>query len=86
MNSLLWRAVDTVDGQNPAPRWNHGKPLFVGIYRGIIIPGFLGGAGFPQYHWELGQWSVYQSASFIGAWHSSPPTFSAGTPFPAFGC
>ena len=30
----------------PAPLWNHGKPLFGGIYRGNIIPGFLGGAGF----------------------------------------
>ena len=29
------------DGQNPAPNSNHGKPLFVGIYKGIIIPWFL---------------------------------------------
>ena len=35
-----------MDGQNPAPLGSHGKPLFVGIYRGL-----LGGAGFrpPQY-------------------------------------
>ena len=31
----------TVDGRNPAPLGNHEKPLFVGIYRGIIIPWFL---------------------------------------------
>ena len=33
----------TVDGQNPAP---HGKPLFVGIYKGIIISCFFCCAGF----------------------------------------
>ena len=46
-----------MDGQSPAPvgrfipqmdeilhhLGNHGKPLSVGIYRGIIIPGFLSG-------------------------------------------
>ena len=31
----------TVDGRNPAPLGNHGKPLFVGVYRGSIIKGFL---------------------------------------------
>ena len=31
----------TVDGRNPAPLSNHWKPVFVGIYRGIIIPGLL---------------------------------------------
>ena len=30
-----------MDGRNPAPLGNHGKPLFVGIYREIMIPGFL---------------------------------------------
>ena len=35
------RLTHTVDGRNPAPRGNHGKPLFIGIYRGFIIPGFL---------------------------------------------
>ena len=37
-----------MDGRNPfAPLGNHGKPLFVGIYRGIeSFQGFLGGAGF----------------------------------------
>ena len=35
----------TVDGRNPAPLGNHGKPLFVGIYMGIdSFQGFLGGA------------------------------------------
>ena len=34
-------ARNTVDGQNPAPLGNHGKPFFVGIHRGIIILGFL---------------------------------------------
>ena len=33
--------VATVDGGSPAPLGNHGKLLFVGIYRGIIILGFL---------------------------------------------
>ena len=28
-------ASNTVDGRNPAPDWNHGKPLFVGIYMGL---------------------------------------------------
>ena len=31
----------TVDERNPAPLGNHEKPLFVGIYRGIMIPWFL---------------------------------------------
>ena len=31
----------TVDGRNPAPLRHHGKYLFVGIYRGIMVPGFL---------------------------------------------
>ena len=31
----------TVDGRNPAPLGNHGKPLLIGIFRGFIIPGFL---------------------------------------------
>ena len=35
-------AGNTVDGRNPAPLGNHGKPLLVGICRGIIIPGLLG--------------------------------------------
>ena len=36
-----------MDGRNPAPLGNHGKPLFAGIYRGINIPGFFfGGVGF----------------------------------------
>ena len=40
-------AKTAVDGRIPAPFKSHGKPLFVGIYRGILIPGgFLGGAGF----------------------------------------
>ena len=33
--------TNTVDGRNPAPLGNHGKPLFVGIYKKIIIPRFL---------------------------------------------
>ena len=37
----LQASFHTVDGRNPAPLGNHGKPLFVGIYRGMIIPGFL---------------------------------------------
>ena len=36
----------TVDGQNPALLGNHGKPLFVGIHRGIISLGIFVGAGF----------------------------------------
>ena len=32
-----------VDGRNPTPLWSHRKPLFVGIYRGIIIPGSRNG-------------------------------------------
>ena len=31
----------TVDGQNPGPLGNHEKPLFVGIYKGLMIPGLL---------------------------------------------
>ena len=31
----------TVGGQNPAPLGTLGKPLFVGIHRRIIMPGFL---------------------------------------------
>ena len=27
-----------MDGRNPAPLWNHGKPLLFGIYREFIIP------------------------------------------------
>ena len=41
---LVWYGIGmghTVDGRNPAQLGNHGKSLFVGIYRGIIIPGFL---------------------------------------------
>ena len=30
-----------MDGRNPAPLGNHGKPLFVGICRGIILPGSI---------------------------------------------
>ena len=29
---------------------NHEKPLLVGIYRGIIIPGFLGGGKISSSH------------------------------------
>ena len=39
----------TVDGRNPlrTTLGNYGKPLFVGIYRGIeSFQGFLRGAGF----------------------------------------
>ena len=38
-------SIHTVDGQHPAPVGNHGKPLFVGIYRGIETHslGFLNG-------------------------------------------
>ena len=36
-----WYLFDTVDGRNPAPLENPGKPLFVGIYMGILIPGLL---------------------------------------------
>ena len=33
---------NTVDGRNRAPpKSNHETPLFVGIYRGVNIPGFL---------------------------------------------
>ena len=41
--ALLWtnQSCPTVDGQNPAPLGNHGKPLFVGIYRRIIPLGPL---------------------------------------------
>ena len=35
--SLLW-----MDEIHFAPLANHGNPLFIGIYRGIIIPGLLG--------------------------------------------
>ena len=35
-------AFPTVDRRNPAPLGNHGEQLFVGIYRRIIILGFLG--------------------------------------------
>ena len=35
------RRNPTVDGQNPAPLGNRGTQVSVGIYRGIIIPGFL---------------------------------------------
>ena len=38
--------VRIVDGRNPAPLGNHGKPLLVGIYRESSFRGFLGGAGF----------------------------------------
>ena len=32
----------TVDRRNTAPNGSHGKPMFVGSYRGIIIRGLLG--------------------------------------------
>ena len=32
---------ETVDELHPALHSNHDDPLFVGIYKGIIIPGFL---------------------------------------------
>ena len=36
---------NTLDEQKPAPLGNHGKPLLVGIYRGIIRnQAFVGGA------------------------------------------
>ena len=35
------KIYDTVDGRNPAPPSDYGKPLFIGKNRGIIIPGFL---------------------------------------------
>ena len=38
---MLSRPSATVDGRNPATKLNHTKPFFVGIYRGIVIPGFL---------------------------------------------
>ena len=31
-----------MDEINFAPLGSRGRPLFIGIYRGIIIPGFLG--------------------------------------------
>ena len=31
----------TMDGRNPEPLEKCGKPLFVGMYRRILIPGFL---------------------------------------------
>ena len=37
----LLSGVVTVDGRNPAPLGNHGKPSLVHIYRGIIAPGCL---------------------------------------------
>ena len=37
---MILIAFDTADGRNPHHIRNHGKPLFIGIYRGII-PGFL---------------------------------------------
>ena len=32
------RVFPTVDGHNPAPLGNHGKPFFIGIYRGGFRP------------------------------------------------
>ena len=37
----FFASLNTVDGRDFAPLGNHGKPFFIGIYRGIIIPGFL---------------------------------------------
>ena len=37
----ILKHIHTVDGRHPAPLGNRGKPWFVGIYRGIIIPEFL---------------------------------------------
>ena len=34
--------VPTVDGRNPAPLRNHGKPIVCWYLQGIIIPGFPG--------------------------------------------
>ena len=31
-----------MDERNPAPLGNHEKPLLISMYRGFIIPGFLG--------------------------------------------
>ena len=41
INVVVVKSLHTVDARNPAPFGNHGKPVFVGIYQGIIIPGFL---------------------------------------------
>ena len=37
---LVLFLVGPVGGQTPAPRCNHGKPLLVGIFWGISVPGF----------------------------------------------
>ena len=46
----LRRGAHTVDGRNPAPLGNHGKPLFMGIYRTFIILGFLRWCRIPSIH------------------------------------
>ena len=43
-----------MDGRNPAPLRIHGKPLFIGIYRGFIIPGFLRWCRISSIHSMLG--------------------------------
>ena len=42
--SPLFRHAYTLDGRIFAPLGNFGKPLLVAMHRGIIIPGFSGGA------------------------------------------
>ena len=46
-----WSNIPWMDEIHVAPLRNHGKPIVCwSIYRGIIIPGFLGGAGFRPSH------------------------------------
>ena len=53
-----------MDGRNPAPLGNHGKPWLVGVYRGIAsFQGFLGGA-----RWIA---SIHSTGSKLPLWRFS---------------
>ena len=82
--------TNTVDGRNPAPLGNHGKPLFVVIYRGIEpFQRCSGGAGIRPstvgYHlWEQGEHSYpapsAESTQELAIVHQQKGQTTANTP------
>ena len=60
----LQAAILCMEKRNPfRTTWNHGKPWFVGIYRGIIIPGFLRWCRTSSIHSGKTMFSVYRGHS-----------------------
>ena len=60
--SIFTQSPPTVGGRNPAPLGIHEKPLFIGIYRGLILPGFLRWCEMDFVHPQYGA-----SGGFLGA-------------------